>query len=153
METKSVMKRIVESGGKDGIFYVLKFPGAWRLYAFPSDEFGDLWHAHAWRKYCVIDLATAWSVKVNKSTEHLEEELKPWWKGFPRGRIERVALMELTVLYGGDLGETGISRYSVQRVFEMDACKVNWIDDPHELQNSNHTAAVAQILGFNLPPP
>ena len=40
------------------------------------------------------DLAEAWA----QQTGVTGEQLKPWWKGFPRGRIERVKCGDHAVL-------------------------------------------------------
>src|SRR5712664_4040920 len=78
---------------------ILRFPARWRLYAFPWDDFGDLWHGDVWRRYVVNDLAEAWARSPNVTAD----QLKPWWKGFPRGRIERVGVQEYTVFHADDI--------------------------------------------------
>ena len=36
--------KLRESAGKEGVSYIVRFPTRWRLYAFPWEDFGDLWH-------------------------------------------------------------------------------------------------------------
>jgi|SRR5437667_2704572 len=68
--------KLRESAGREGVYYILRFPTRWRLYAFGWDEFGDLWHGDVWRRYVVNDLVEAWADTVKTTAE----QLKPWWK-------------------------------------------------------------------------
>ncbi len=97
-------KHLLESAGKEGVYYIARFPTRWRLYAFPWEDFGDLWHGDVWRRYVAPDLAETWA----QNTPVTAEQLKPWWKGFPRGRIERAGFQEYIVFHADDFAETGI---------------------------------------------
>jgi hypothetical protein len=135
-------ERLRESGGKDGVYYIVRFPTRWRLYAFAWDDFGDVWHGDVWRRYVVPDLADAWSTRVKVAAE----QLKPWWKGFPRGRVERAGIKSYTVFHGNDFAETGIAAQRIERAFELGSSVVNWSLDPHEQQNPEHQTALQGLL-------
>ncbi|MCX6924462.1 MAG: hypothetical protein NT154_14790 [Verrucomicrobia bacterium] len=136
-----LVNRLLKSTGKQGVYYVVRFPTRWRLYAFPWEDFGDLWHGDAWRRYVAQDLAEAWANVT-------ADELKPWWKGFPRGRVERAGPGEYVVFHADDVAETGITRERITRAFELGNSNANWSLDPHEQQNSEHTAALKRLLGL-----
>ena len=138
---------MLESLGKEGVYYVLKFPTAWRLYAFPAEEFHDIWHGPAWKRYVVPDLASAWHENLGLDEKKLAAALEPWHKGFPRGRIERTSPKEFTLLHGDDLQETGISIDRVIRAFDLGLLdKVTMTKDPHECQDPRHATEVKAIL-------
>ncbi len=134
--------KLQESSGKEGVYYIVRFPSRWRLYAFAWEDFGDLWHGDVWRRYVADDLAEAWQATTNVTAE----ELKPWWKGFPRGRIERAGIRLYTVFHGNDFAATGITQQRVQTAFELGNARVNWSFDPHEEQNPAHQAALLRLL-------
>jgi len=142
--TKRLAASLLESAGKEGVYYILRFPARWRLYAFPWEDFGDLWHGDVWRRYVVQDLAEAWSER----TEVTAEQLRPWWKGFPRGRVERAGIQAHTIFCADDFADTGIARERIERAFELGNSKVAWSLDPHEQQNPDHQAALKRLLGF-----
>ena len=144
--TKRLAERLRESAGKDGVYYVLRFPTKWRLYSFPWEDFGDLWHSEVWRRYVTADLSEVWAPKLQMVPEELKQKLEPWWKGFPRGRIERSGFQEFTVFHAEDLAETGLSRERIERAFELSSKTVTWSIDPHEQQNPEHRAALRQLL-------
>ena len=133
-----------ESAGKEGVYYIVRFPTRWRLYAFPWEDFGDLWHGEVWRRFVVEDLAEAWA-NSNKVTA---SELRPWWKGCPRGRIERADIRAYTIFHGDDFAETGITPARIERAFELASSKIIWSLDPHERQNPEHRARLQQLLGL-----
>jgi hypothetical protein len=135
-----------ESGGKEGVYYVARFPTRWRLYAFAWEDFGDLWHGEVWRRYVIQDLAEAWAGAVGCPINDLRKGLEPWWKGFPRGRIERAGIQEYTVFHADDLGGTGVTHGRVESAFELANRKVVWSLDPHEHQNPEHQAALLRVL-------
>jgi len=139
MTTAKFVRRLLESPGKEGVYYVVKFPSRWRLYSFPSEDFGDLWHGDVWRRFVVKDLAEAWA---NVSAE----QLKDWWKGFPRGRVERGVVLEYTIFHGNDLAETEIALEGIEKAFELTNCKITWSTDPREQQDPEHRAALEQLL-------
>jgi hypothetical protein len=134
--------KVSESAGREGVYYLVRFPTRWRLYAFAWEDFGDLWHGEVWRRFVVDDLVEAWNKKVKVTFD----QLAPWWKGFPRGRVERVAIMEYTVFHGTDFTDTGISSERIERAFELGRAGVKWSFDPHEEQNSEHCAALLRLL-------
>lgn len=136
-------KRLLESAGKQGVYYILRLPSCWRLYAFPWEDFGDLWHGAVWRRFVVNDLAESW-VSANVTAT----QLQPWWKGFPRGRIERAGAQEYTVFYANDFAESGITPERIAHAFELGNSKVTWSLDPHEQQSPEHQAALKRLLGF-----
>ena len=142
--TAKLAYRLREAAGKDGVYYILRFPARWRLYAFPWDDFGDLWHGDVWRRYVAKDLAEAWA----QSAKVTSDQLEPWWKGFPRGRIERVSVREYTVFHGDDFFETGVTRERIERAFELTVSKVNWSIDPHERQDPEHQLRLQKLLGI-----
>jgi hypothetical protein len=137
-----MLSRLRDSAGKEGVYYVVRFPTRWRLYAFAWEDFGDLWHGEVWRRYVTGDLAEAWKETATVSAE----ELKPFWKGFPRGRVERVGISQYTVFHGSDFVETGISARRIEAAFELGAVSVKWSFDPHEEQNPEHRAALLRLL-------
>jgi len=143
--TAKLAYQLKESAGREGVYYILRFPARWRLYAFPWDDFGDLWHGDVWRRFVVNDLAEAWS----QTTGVTAEQLKPWWKGFPRGRIERAGVLEYTVFHADDILDTGITRERIERSFELASSKVNWSLDPHEQQESEHRKMLKELLRFD----
>jgi hypothetical protein len=134
--------KLRESSGKEGVYYIVRFPTRWRLYAFAWEDFGDLWHGDVWRRYVADDLAEAWRALANVTSE----ELKPWWKGFPRGRVERAGIMQYRVFHGNDFAATGVSQERVEMAFELGHTTVNWSFDPHEEQNPEHRAALLRLL-------
>ncbi len=140
--TARFAQKLRESGGKEGVYYIVRFPTRWRLYSFPWDDFGDLWHGDVWRRFIVEDLAQAWAAH----TQVTAEQLKPFWKGFPRGRIERAGIRAYTVFHGDDLAETGIAAARIESAFELGSSTVHWSLDPHEQQDPDHTVALARML-------
>jgi hypothetical protein len=139
-------QRLRESTGKQGVYYVLPFPARWRLYAFAWEDFGDLWHNHAWRRYVVSDLAEAWAGILHRKAEDLQKELMPLWKGVPRGRVERLAPQEFTIFHGNDLGDTGLTPERIQNAFELARSKVVWSFDPHEQQDPTQRVTLMGVL-------
>ena len=131
-----------ESAGKEGVYYIVRFPTRWRLYAFPWEDFGDLWHGDVWRRYVVEDLAEAWAQRAGVTAQ----QLRPWWKGFPRGRIERAGLHAYTIFHADDFADTGITPVRIESAFELGSSRVNWSVDPHEQQNPEHRAALQRLL-------
>ncbi len=142
LTTARLASRLRESSGKEGVYYIVRFPTRWRLYAFPWEDFGDLWHGDVWRRYVAGDLAEAWAQKVKITAE----ELKSWWKGFPRGRIERAGIREYTVFHADDFAETGVTPERIKSAFELGSSKVNWTIDPHEQQDPAHRAMLVRLL-------
>ena len=140
--TARLATRLRESAGKEGVYYLVRFPSRWRLYAFPWEDFGDLWHGDIWRRYVVEDLAEAWTEKAKVTAD----QLRPWWKGFPRGRVERAGIRAYTVFHADDADETGITPARVESAFELASSKVHWSIDPHEQQNPEHRAALRKLL-------
>jgi hypothetical protein len=134
--------KLRESAGKEGVYYIVRFPTRWRLYAFAWEDFGDLWHGDVWRRYVVEDLAEAWAPQLAITAE----QLKPLWKGFPRGRIERAGIRAYTVYYADDFAETGIAAGRIESAFELGNSSVTWSLDPHEEQNPEHQAALRRLL-------
>ena len=112
------------------------------MYSFPCEDFGDLWHGEVWRRYVVDDLAESWASVAQVAAE----ALNPWWKGFPRGRIERAAIRAYTVFHADDFAETGIHRSRIESAFELGNAIVKWSLDPHEQQNPEHQAALQKML-------
>lgn len=145
-EDRSTVSRMVhkmrESPGKEGVYYIVRFPTRWRLYAFPWEDFGDLWHGDVWRRYVADDLAEAWKGIANVSAE----QLKLFWKGFSRGRIERVSVLEYTVFHGDDFSDTGVTPQRIETAFELVNSRVKWSFDPHEVQDPEHRAALLRLL-------
>ncbi|HZL43326.1 MAG TPA: hypothetical protein VFD66_08595 [Verrucomicrobiae bacterium] len=137
-----MVHKLLESTGKEGVYYVVRFPTRWRLYAFPWEDFGDLWHGDVWRRYVADDLAEAWKGIANATSE----QLKPWWKGFPRGRVERSGALQYTVFHGDDLAGTGMSAQRIETAFELSGSRVKWSLDPHEEQNPEHKTALLRLL-------
>ncbi len=142
--TARLATRLRESAGKEGVYCLVRFPNRWRLYAFPWEDFGDLWHGDVWRRFVVKDLAGAWREKTRVTAD----QLRPWWKGFPRGRVERSGIRAYTVFHADDVCETGIPAARVERAFELGSSKVQWSIGPREQQNPEHQGALRQLLGF-----
>jgi len=140
-----LVDRLLESAGKQGVYYVVRFPFRCRLYAFPWEDFGDLWHGDAWRRFVAQELAENWA---NATASVTAEGLKPWWKGFPRGRVERTGPGEYVIFHADDLGQTGIARERIAQAFELGNSKMTWSADPHEQQNPEHTEALKRLLRF-----
>jgi len=127
---------------RKAFYYIIRFPTRWRLYAFPWEDFGDLWHGDVWRRFVVNDLADAWKPRAAVNAELLQ----PWWKGFPRGRIKRAGIRAYTVFHADDFAETEITRPRIESAFELGNSKVNWSLDPHEAQDPQHRAALQRLL-------
>src|SRR5437763_1305786 len=70
--TAKLAYRLRESAGKEGVYYILRFPARWRLYSFPWEDFGDLWHGDVWRRYVINDLAEAWAGGAKVTAEQLK---------------------------------------------------------------------------------
>ena len=139
-----LLSRLRESAGKEGVYYIVRFPAGWRLYVFPREDFGDLWHGDVWRRYLADDLAEAWAPRASVTAQ----ALRPWWKGFPRGRIERAGIQTFTVFHADDFAETGITPARIEAAFELGHCKVTSSVDPHEKRNPEHRAALRRLLGL-----
>ncbi len=137
-----MVDKLLESAGKEGVYYIVCFPTRWRLYGFPWEDFGDLWHGDVWRRYVADDLAEAWKVTTGISSE----QLKPFWKGFPRGRVERAGIRDFTIFHGNDFSDTGITPQRIETSFELANSHVKWSFDLHEEQNPEHTAALLRLL-------
>jgi hypothetical protein len=140
--------RLLESSGKEGVYYVVPFPTRWRLYAFPWEDFGDLWHGDVWRRFVINDIAEAWAPSLGIAPEGLRRQLEPWSKGTPRGRVERAGVQEYTIFHADDLDETAVTKDRIQMAFELVGSKVVWSIDPHEKQNPEHRAALRRLLGL-----
>ena len=135
-------ERLRESVGKEGVYYIVRFPTRWRLYAFAWEDFGDLWHGDVWRRFVADDLAEAWGQKAGVTSL----QLKPWWKGFPRGRIERSGIRAYTVFHADDFAHTGIAKARIESAFELGNSEIIWSLDPHEEQNPQHRSALERLL-------
>ncbi len=142
MTASRMAHKLLESAGKEGVYYIVHFPTRWRLYAFAWEDFGDLWHGDVWRRYVVDDLAEAWKGITTVSAD----QLKPFWKGFPRGRVERIGILEYTLFHGNDFSETGVTPRRIETAFELANRNVKWSFDPHEEQNPEHQAALLRLL-------
>jgi hypothetical protein len=140
--TARLAGRLRESAGKEGVYYIVRFPTRWRLYAFPWEDFGDLWHGDVWRRFVVEELAEAWARRVAVTAE----QLRPWWKGFPRGRIERAGIRAYTVFHADDFTATGLTPARIEAAFELGNSRITWSLDPHEEQNAEHRAALQTLL-------
>jgi hypothetical protein len=136
--------KLMESVGKEGVYYIVRFPSRWRLYAFAWEDFGDLWHGEVWRRYVAPDLAEAWAQQATVTAE----QLAPWWKGFPRGRVERAGAGQYTIFHGDDLAETGLTAGRIESAFELVNSKVRWSVDPHEKQLPEHRAALLRLIPY-----
>jgi hypothetical protein len=141
-----LIRRLVESTGKQGVYYVLPFPTRWRLYAFPWEDFGDIWHNHAWQNYVTSDLAESWAEITKMTVADLKRELSPLWKSVPRGRVERAAVQEYTIFHGDDLADTGIAQERIRGAFELSTSKVIWSFDPHEQRVPEQQAKLRALL-------
>jgi len=141
-----LVSRLLESAGKEGVYYVVPFPTRWRLYPFPWEDFGDLWHGLVWRRFVIGDLAEIWAGRLQLPADALKKQLEPLWKGVPRGRVERAGVLEYTVFHGDDLAETGLTRQRVENSFELANSKVVWSRDPHEEQNPEQRTALRRLL-------
>src|SRR5215471_5884182 len=128
--TARLADRLRESGGKEGVYYIVRFPSRWRLYAFPWEDFGDLWHGDVWRRFVVHDLVETWKQRAQITAQ----QVVPYWKGFPRGRIERAGIRAYTIFHADDYAETGIARARIESAFELGNSRVKWSVDPHEEQ-------------------
>jgi len=137
-----MVHKLLESAGKEGVYYIVRFPTRWRLYAFAWEDFGDLWHGDVWRRYVADDLAEAWQGISNVNAE----QLKPLWKGFPRGRVGRVGILKYTVFHGDDFSDTGVTPQRIETAFELASSHVKWSFDLHEEQNPEHRAALLRLL-------
>jgi hypothetical protein len=137
-----MLEKVLKSDGREGVFYILRFPTRWRLYAFPREDFGNLGHEDAWQRYVAGDLAESWSLITSVKAGDLE----PWWKGFPRGRVERAGVLDYTVFHGDDIADTGVRPQRVETAFELKRSNVKWSLDPHETQNPEHQAALLRLL-------
>jgi hypothetical protein len=142
--TARLAGRLRESAGKEGVYYIVRFPTRWRLYAFPWEDFGDLWHGDVWRRFVVEELAEAWAPQVTVTAE----QLRPWWKGFPRGRVERHGIRAYTIFHADDYAATGLTPARIEAAFELGNSRVTWSLDPHEEQNAEHRAALQRLLGL-----
>jgi len=142
--TARLANRFRESAGKEGVYYIVRFPSRWRLYAFPWEDFGDLWHGDVWRRFVVEDLVSAWASQAAISPE----QLRPCWKGFPQGRIERAGIRAYTIFHADDWAATGVTRARIEAAFELGSSQVNWSLDPHEQQDPEHRARLQNLLGY-----
>jgi hypothetical protein len=140
--------RLLESAGQEGVYYVVPFPTRWRLYGFPWEVFGDVWHGDVWRRFVIEDLAEAWSGRLKIPVARLKAQLEPWPKSVPRGRIERAGVQEYTVYHADDLDETHVSKRRIEMAFELTGNKVAWSIDPHEARNPEQRAHLRQLLNL-----
>src|SRR5262245_14237676 len=97
--TSRLAAKLRESAGKEGVYYIVRFPSRWRLYAFPWEDSGDRWGR----------LATLRSRGPGRSlTRALDgySRTAQWWKGFPRGRIERSSITKVHIESAFELGNS-----------------------------------------------
>ena len=112
---------------------------AGRLRESAGKEGGDVW-----RRFVVEELTEAWAPQAAVTAE----QLHPWWKGFPRGRIERAGIRAYTVFHADDFTATGLTPARIEAAFELGNSRVTWSLDPHEEQNAEHRAALQRLLGL-----
>lgn len=137
---EELYKRLAASSGKEGVYYAVRFPTRWRLYALPWVDFGDIWHGVAWKSYIVPALVESWTQSGVTAAQ-----LSPLFKGFPRGRVERVVPGEFTVYHADDL-PSSISKGGVEAAFELGAQKVAWTLDPHEQTDAGQKELLRMLL-------
>jgi hypothetical protein len=101
---------------------------------------GDMWHRQVWNSYLATYLTEAWGNKV---------DFEPYWRAFPRGRIERVGTLEFTIYHGDDLESfMGVTKSRIESSFSLHNTKVAWSSDPHETCDKNQKDQLRIILGI-----
>ncbi len=142
-----LQKRLYEDlTPSDGIFYVIRYPKGWTLFAYRYDEYPDtIDHSELWTEYCAPILAHNWAAPLKRPVRALEKAIAQHTYGFPRGRVSRNHRSKFTVHFGNDFLKLGISKNTVERAFTLNGvCK--WERDEHEQCQKDDREALRSLF-------
>lgn len=111
-------------GPTEGLWYVVRFPKAWRLLAVYVPSASDFGHEWYWESYVAPQLGSEWRLPVRDV-----RSLSVCVYGFPRGRVVR-ARHGYVVYHGGDF-EAFVSRSEIMQVFNLSS-RTGFRLDRHE---------------------
>jgi hypothetical protein len=114
----------------EGLYYCVRFPNAWYLFAYRFDEFRRVAHRTLWQKHVTPVMACLWAEKTGTDTDQLEKDLYTRPHAFPRGRVESMSRGAYRILHGEDL-PASISKNIINRAFGLSA-NTTWENDLHE---------------------
>lgn len=135
--TRAALLKLVEHDQpSDGIYYALRYPTGWQLFAYRYDDFpSTLDHTEVWEDFCAPVMANHWAPVLKHSASKLEVMFKALVYAFPRGRVINRAnpgnREKGLVVYHGDDLPSSISRNTVQRMFSLPP-GTQWELDDHE---------------------
>ena len=139
---RSLIDRLDESAlPTDGIYYVVRYPDKWDVFAYRFDNFPEIDHTALWCDHVAPVLARCWGRALRLSPAKLEKSLTLHAYGFPRGRVTKMG-MQFRVLYGGDAPFIPNSR--VEHAFDLAGAK--WERDEHEQCQAEDKEAVRSLL-------
>ncbi len=113
----------------EGIFYVIRNPDGWGLYAYRYDQYPEAGHPQFWEDAVAIVLARRWSQNDSSRFRNIEADLVNHPYGFPRGRVTKPG-RQYTVYHGNDLRGL-IARKVIETAFDIGK-RCHWEFDQHE---------------------
>jgi len=114
-----------------GIYYLVRFPEAWRVVAHRFREGQDANHQQMWEEEIVPGLARAWAPALRTEVAPLEHDLQILAFAFPRGRIVK-GREDFAVFHGNDFQSfMDIGRKEIEAAFGIKG-KCRWRLDDHE---------------------
>ncbi len=138
LETRSLSE---SASATDGIYYAMRAPSGWTLFAYRFDEFPEIDHSELWETHVAPILALRWAPSAKAAK--LEAELASFPYAFPRGRVSRSGNRFL-VSHGGDL-PASITKSAVMRAFSLPP-NTPWELDNHEICAEIDRDAVRRLL-------
>jgi hypothetical protein len=133
----------------EGIYFVIRFPEAWRLIPFRFDEHEPSGHPDFWEACVAPALAIAWAAKLGQLArqQRLAAELALHYDGFPRGRVTYVdERQQFAVYHGHNLKPSmKVPRAAIEKAFDI-AGQAEWEFDEHEQCSPFSAEAIWELL-------
>ena len=141
---KEIANRLTEPAlPTDGIYYVVRYPDKWDIFAYRFDNFPETDHSALWTDYLAPILSRIWSKALKLSPQILEQELSLHTYGFPRGRVTNMS-GRFKVLHGGDTTAL-VPASRIERAFDLSGM-AKWERDGHEQCQGEDKEAIRSLL-------
>jgi hypothetical protein len=139
----------MRNAATEGIYFVVRFPEAWRLISFRFDEHAPGGHPDFWEAFVAPALAKAWYAKLNRRAhqQRLAAELALHYDGFPRGRVTYVDdLQRFAIYHGHNLKPSmKVPHGDIEKAFGITG-KCEWEFDEHEQCSPFSAEAIWELL-------
>ena len=122
---------ITPADPREGIYYVVREPDGWRLFAHQFASGADRNHVEMWEEDLVPALARQWERRLAGAVLDLDRLLTVFAFAFPRGRVTKVK-DRFVIYHGNDLhASMRVSRTSIEKAFGVTGI-CHWEYDDHE---------------------